>query len=98
MALLRGRARLGALTLAYPHTPPFPSWGRFEECAHTLSAFAQQQGQPRLCCTAAAHGGAAAARGGGLEECSRVPGGTNHHNSGTPCPRPPLFSSALVPP
>jgi hypothetical protein len=35
VALLRGRARLGALTLAYPHTPPFPSWGRFEECAHT---------------------------------------------------------------
>ena len=27
MALLRGRARLGALTLAYPHTLPFPSWG-----------------------------------------------------------------------
>ena len=48
MALLRGRARLGALTLAYPHTPPFLSWGRFEECAHTLSAFAQRQGQPRL--------------------------------------------------
>ena len=32
MALLWGRARLGALTLAYPHTPPFLSWGRFEEC------------------------------------------------------------------
>ena len=49
MALLRGRARLGALTLAYPHTPPFLSWGRFEECAHTVSTFAQRQGQPRLC-------------------------------------------------
>ena len=56
MALLWGRARLGALTLAYPHTPPFLSWGRFEECAHTVSTFAQRQGQPRLCCTAAAHG------------------------------------------
>ena len=36
MALLWGRARLGALTLAYPHTPPFLSWGRFEECALAL--------------------------------------------------------------
>ena len=41
-------AAVGALTLAYPHTPPFLSWGRFEECAHTLLAFAQRQGQPRL--------------------------------------------------
>ena len=38
MALLRGRARLGALTLAYPHTPPFPSWGRFEEVRQSRCA------------------------------------------------------------
>ena len=38
MALLRGRARLGALTLAYPHTPPFPSWGRFVEVRQSRCA------------------------------------------------------------
>ena len=31
VALLWGRACLGALTLAYPRTPPFLSWGCFVE-------------------------------------------------------------------
>ena len=44
-ALLRGRACLGALTLAYPHTPPFLSWGCFEECAHIVLACREQLGQ-----------------------------------------------------
>eukprot|EP01047_Picozoa_sp_COSAG01_P001975 COSAG01_NODE_49_length_31891_cov_29.945773_17_plen_153_part_00 len=45
MALLRGRARLGALTLAYPHTPPFLSWGR--SCAGAQGRFASAQRQER---------------------------------------------------
>ena len=48
MALLRGRARLGALTLAYPHTPPFPSWGCFVEVRRELMCL-----HVRACCSSA---------------------------------------------
>ena len=44
---------LSPLTSSFPPLLPLScGWGRFEECAHTMLAFAQQQGQPRLCCTA----------------------------------------------